>query len=171
LRRSHGKYVKGSIDECWKSPMNFAVAGGMATSLLNAVREGGFDEIDLVSNSFKSMIKYLTICQRIPNFEQMLVRQEGGGLPAPLDKYELEPDSASEAVQNLFEWTVAITLYGACIDNACAEQSSRVQAMDGATKNAGEMIDKLLLEYNRARQSKITTELIEIISGAESLKG
>jgi len=171
LRRTHGKYVKGSIDECWKQPMNFAEASGMSSALLAAVKEGGYDEVSLVFNTFKSMIKYLTVVQRVPNFETLLAKQEAGGLPAPLDKYELEPDSSTEAVQNFFEWTMATTLYGACIDNACAEQSSRVQSMDGSTKNAGEMIDKLLLEYNRARQSKITTELIEIISGAESLKG
>jgi len=169
LKRTHGQYIVGVIDECWKLPMNFAVAGGMATELLNAVNKTGSDQIDLVFNSYKSKIKYDTTVQRIPNFPALLATNDE--VPAPLDAYELEPDTNSEAVQNFYEFAVATTLYGACLDNATAEQSSRMQAMDNATKNAGEMISKLLLQYNRARQSKITTELIEIISGAESLKG
>jgi len=169
LRRTHGSYLVAVIDECWKQPMNFAVAGGLATELLSAVDKAGADQISLIFNSYKSKIKYLTTVQRIPNFAALL--RQNDEVPAPLDAYELEPDSNTDAVQDLYEYTVAVTLYGACLDNATSEQSARMQAMDNATKNAGEMIDKLLLQYNRARQSKITTELIEIISGAESLKG
>lgn len=169
LRRTHGSYIVAVIDECWKMPMNFATAGGMATELINAVSKSESDQISLVFNSYKSKIKYDTTVQRIPNFPALMAKDDE--IPAPLNGFELEPDSATDAVQNFYEFAVATTLYGACLDNATAEQSSRMQAMDNATKNAGEMIDKLLLEYNRARQSKITTELIEIISGAESLKG
>jgi F-type H+-transporting ATPase subunit gamma len=169
LRRTHGDYLVAVIDECWKAPMNFSVAGGMASELINAANKTAADQISLVFNSYKSKIKYDTTVQRIPNFPALL--QQNDDVPAPLSNFELEPDSATDAVQNLYEFAVAATLYGACLDNATAEQSSRMQAMDNATKNAGEMIDKLLLQYNRARQSKITTELIEIISGAESLKG
>lgn len=169
LRRTHGKYIFAVVDECWKSPMNFAVASGMATELLNATASTDADQINLIYNSFKSKIKYDTSAQRIPNFAKALA--EGDDVPAPLNEYELEPDTTTDAVQNLYEYVVGVTLFGTCLDNAASEQSSRMQAMDNATKNAGEMISKLLLQYNRARQSKITTELIEIISGAESLKG
>jgi F-type H+-transporting ATPase subunit gamma len=169
LRRTHGNYLVAVVDECWKQPMNFATAGGLATELLNVTNKTGSEQISLVFNSFKSKIKYDTTVQRIPNLSALLSQNDE--VPAPIDQYELEPDSTTDAVQNLYEYTVATTLYGACLDNATSEQSSRMQAMDNATKNAGEMIDKLLLQYNRARQSKITTELIEIISGAESLKG
>jgi F-type H+-transporting ATPase subunit gamma len=169
LKRTHGSYIVEVVDECWKQPMNFSVAAGMAGELISAANKTGADQISLVFNSYKSKIKYDTTVQRIPNFPVLL--QQNDEVPAPLSDFELEPDSATDAVQNLYEYTVAVTLYGACLDNATAEQSSRMQAMDNATKNAGEMIDKLLLAYNRARQSKITTELIEIISGAESLKG
>jgi len=169
LRRTHGNYIVAVIDECWKQPMNFAVAGGMTTELLSAVDSAGSDQISLVFNSYKSKIKYDTTVQRIPNFYKLFTKNDE--VPAPLDAFELEPDSNIDAIQNFYEFAVATTLYGSCLDNATAEQSSRMQAMDNATKNAGEMIDKLLLQYNRARQSKITTELIEIISGAESLKG
>lgn len=169
LKRTHGNYLVGVIDECWKQPMNFAVASGMATELMSVASKVGADQISLVFNSYKSKIKYDTTVQRIPVFPSLLAANDE--VPAPLNNFELEPDSATDAVQNFYEFAVATTLYGACLDNAAAEQSSRMQAMDNATKNAGEMIDKLLLQYNRARQSKITTELIEIISGAESLKG
>lgn len=169
LRRTHGQYLVAVVDECWKQPMNFAVAAGMATELLNAATNKEADQIDLVFNSYKSKINYETTVQRIPIFPVLMQRDDE--IPAPLNAFELEPDSATDAVQNLYEFAVASFLYGACLDNATSEQSSRMQAMDNATKNAGEMIDKLLLQYNRARQSKITTELIEIISGAESLKG
>lgn len=169
LKRTHGEFLVGVIDECWKLPMNFAVASGMATELINAANKANADQISLIFNSYRSKIKYDTTVQRIPNLPAQLALNDE--VPAPLDKYELEPDSATEAIQNFYEFSVASILYGACLDNATAEQSSRMQAMDNATKNAGEMIDKLLLEYNRARQSKITTELVEIISGAESIKG
>jgi len=169
LKRTHGAYLVGVIDECWKQPMNFSVAAGMATELMSAANKTGADQISLVFNSYKSKIKYDTTVQRIPVLPAQLAANDE--ITAPLSNYELEPDSATDAIQNFYEFSVAATLYGACLDNATSEQSSRMQAMDNATKNAGEMIDKLLLQYNRARQSKITTELIEIISGAESLKG
>jgi len=168
LKRTHGKNVVAVVDECWKMPMNFAVASAMATELLNAAKETHSEQISLIFNSYKSKIKYDTSVQRIPNFLELFERSEE--LPAPLDAYELEPDNNADFIQNFNEFSVAVTLYGAALDNATSEQSSRMQAMDNATKNAGEMINKLLLQYNRARQSKITTELIEIISGAESLK-
>lgn len=166
LKRTHGDYLLAVVDECWKNPMNFAVASGMATQLLKASAQS--DQINIVYNSYVSKIKYDTTVQRIPNFEQVFAASDN--LPAPLDAYELEPEGA-DFVQNFNEFALATTLYGICLDNATAEQSARMQAMDNATKNAGEMIDRLLLIYNRARQAKITTELIEIISGAESLKG
>lgn len=171
LRRTHGSMILCSIDECWKQPMNFAVASGMASEIISAAKAANADEVSIVYNSFKSMIKYLTTVQRVPNWEAQMASAEGGEAPEPLNRFELEPDSTEECVQNLYEFSMATTLYGICLDNACSEQSSRMQAMENATKNANEMISKLLLVYNRARQSKITTELIEIISGAESLKG
>lgn len=167
LRRSHGECMVAVVDECWKQPMNFATASGMATELLRLAQD--LDQVSLVFNSYVSKIKYDTTVQRIPNFFKLLTQTEE--VPAPLDQFELEPDSNTDAILNFNEFATASILFGAAIDNAAAEQSSRMQAMDNATKNAGEMIDKLLLEYNRARQSKITTELIEIISGAESLEG
>jgi len=83
----------------------------------------------------------------------------------------VEPDNDPETLQNFYEYTVASKMYHALMDNATSEQSSRMSAMENASKNAGEMLNKLNLQYNRARQARITTELIEIISGASALKG
>ena len=144
LRRGYSKDMVKTIDENWKQPMNFATASGIASEILEASRARKSDEIALVYNSFKSMIKNDTVVLRIPHFENLLLQKED--TPAPLDKFELEPDSTSEAVQNLFEFAFASTLYGALMDNAAAEQSSRMTAMDNASKNAGDMIDRLLLQ-------------------------
>lgn len=86
-------------------------------------------------------------------------------------EYEFEPDTKSEVLQDMYEYTLATQMYHALMENATSEQSSRMNAMENASKNAGEMIDSLTLLYNRARQSRITTELIEIISGAAALEG
>jgi F-type H+-transporting ATPase subunit gamma len=85
-------------------------------------------------------------------------------------EYEFEPDNKSEILQDMYEYMLACQIYHAMMENATSEQSSRMNAMENASKNAGEMIESLTLLYNRARQSRITTELIEIISGAAALE-
>ena len=89
----------------------------------------------------------------------------------PLVEYKFEPDGKSEILDDLYEYMLTSQLYYCFMDGAAAEQSSRMTAMENATKNAGEMINSLTLQYNRARQARITTELIEIISGASALEG
>ena len=84
---------------------------------------------------------------------------------------EVEPEKDGETLQNIFEYTLATQIFHSLMENATSEQSSRMNAMENASKNATEMIGKLTLQYNRARQARITTELIEIISGASALKG
>merc|ERR1740139_321078 len=93
----------------------------------------------------------------------------GEGEDEPMIEYEFEPDVKAEVTQDLYEYLLTSELYHAFMDGAAAEQSSRMTAMENASKNAGEMIDSLTLKYNRARQTRITTELIEIISGASAL--
>ena len=85
-------------------------------------------------------------------------------------EYEFEPETKAEILDDLSEYMLASQIYYCFMDGAAAEQSSRMTAMENATKNAGEMIDSLTLVYNRARQARITTELIEIISGAAALE-
>ena len=85
-------------------------------------------------------------------------------------EYEFEPDVKSEVMDDLYEYALTSQIYHSFMDGAAAEQASRMAAMENASKNAGEMIDSLTLKYNRARQARITTELIEIISGASALE-
>ena len=84
------------------------------------------------------------------------------------DSYEFEPDE-DEILGNLLPKNISTQIFKAMLENSASEQGSRMSAMDNATRNAGEMVDKLTIEYNRSRQAAITKELIEIISGAESL--
>jgi ATP synthase F1 gamma subunit len=94
----------------------------------------------------------------------------GGSEVDPFNDFEIE-DERGEVLESFAEFNLAVSLYGAMLENQCSEIAARMAAMDNATRNAEEAYDKLELKYNRARQAAITTELIEIISGAESLKG
>ena len=88
-----------------------------------------------------------------------------------LHPFEVEPENDPETLQNFFEYTLATQIFHSMLQNATSEQSSRMNAMENASKNAGEMVNKLTLKYNKARQARITTELIEIISGASAMSG
>lgn len=89
-----------------------------------------------------------------------------------LDDYEIEgDDSLAETMRNLAEFQLASTLYNGMLENATSELGARMSAMDNSTRNAGDVLNRLTLKYNRSRQSQITTELIEIISGAAALSG
>jgi F-type H+-transporting ATPase subunit gamma len=128
--------------------------------------------MELVYNEYKSKIAFTTTRFKIPNMiKQVADSKEGDDImPAALKEYDIEPEFKQEALKSLYEYGLASTLLAASLENATSEQSSRMSAMENATKNAGEMIDKLSLKYNRARQASITTELIEIISGAAALE-
>jgi F-type H+-transporting ATPase subunit gamma len=140
-------------------PYNF----DLASSLAQEVIAGQYDAVHLVYNRFKSAIAYVpTIRTNLPLLDPNSPK---------LTSFEVEPENDAETLQNFFEYTLASQIYYGLLENATAEQSSRMNAMENASKNAGEMISKLTLQYNRARQARITTELIEIISGASALKG
>lgn len=140
-----------------------------------AERITAIEDVDCVRigyNRFVNSITYETEFKDVVNFTKFdVVDEDHADLPTPLNRYEIEYESNQEALANIFEYGLAVELYGCLLESATSEQSSRMSAMDNASKNAGEMVDKLTVQFNRARQAKITTELIEIISGAESLKG
>jgi len=169
LVRTHGQYLVGQIHEPFKTPMNFDKTLIMADRIISACPDA--DIVKIVYNKFVSAIRYDTEVKETANFPSYIEADDESSSiqPFPLYKYEGELESNEEFLRNLYEYGLAVQLYGCLIDNATAEQSARMTAMDGASKNAGEMVDKLTIRYNRARQAKITTELIEIISGAESL--
>ena len=142
-----------------RMPYTFDLAAALAQDAL----AGEFDAVHILYNEFKSAIAYTPSIKTIIPLIDPTSPQ--------LYPYEIEPDNDPETLQNFFEYTFAAQIFHSLMENATSEQSSRMNAMENASKNAGEMIGKLTLQYNRARQARITTELIEIISGASALKG
>lgn len=139
-------------------PFSFASASAVATECLKTPA----DSIFVLFNIFASAISYTpTIMPVLPL---------GAADEEAMVEYEFEPDTKSEILTDLYEYSVASAIYSCYLDASTAEMSSRVQAMENASKNAGELIDSLTLLYNRTRQARITTELIEIISGASALE-
>jgi F-type H+-transporting ATPase subunit gamma len=128
---------------------------------------GEFDVCTIVFNRFKSAItQELTLQQLIPVAPEVEAAEETS--EAVTAVYEFEPGE-NEILEELLPRNLAVQIYGALVENAASEQGARMTAMDSASRNAGDMIDRLTLTYNRTRQAQITRELIEIISGAEAL--
>ena len=157
LRRLVGDKIVGACTER-ELPYTF----DLACSISQESFDSKYDEIHLVYNEFRSAIAY------IPSIKS--IKPLTDPTAAFLHPYEVEPENNPETLQNFYEYTLATQVFHSLLDNATSEQSSRMNAMENASKNAGEMIGKLTLQYNRARQARITTELIEIISGASALK-
>lgn len=157
LRRVIGDKMLGSATER-SLPYTFEIAAALASEVIDAE----YDAIHLVFNEFKSAIAYTPSVKSIVPLVDPC---------APfLYPFEVEPENDPETLRNFYEYTLATQIFHSLLQNATSEQSSRMNAMENASKNAGEMINKLTLQYNRARQTRITTELIEIISGASALE-
>ena len=123
-----------------------------------------FDKCVIFYNNFKNVITQIPQAQQIIPAESNVPDTE---LENPLS-YEFEPDE-DEILEDLLPKNISIQVFKAFLENSASEQGSRMTAMDNATRNAGDLVDKLTINYNRSRQAAITKELIEIISGAESL--
>jgi len=126
-----------------------------------------FDTLTLAFNEFVNAATFNNVRYHFPQIAGLPV----GTMPARFEGYEVEPENNEEALVNLMEYAVGGSLFYALLESQACEISQRVTAMDNASTNAGDMVDRFTLIYNRARQAKITTELTEIISGAESLEG
>lgn len=162
LRRTFAhKIISANTDLSY--PVTFSTASAIANEI-SKVDPEEYDAVHVIYNKFVSAIAYTTTVQTMMSLK-------GEGLDEPLMAYEFEPDTKNEVLQDLKEYAVASQLFYSMMENYTSEQSSRTQAMENASKNAGELIDALTLQYNKARQSRITTELIEIISGASALEG
>lgn len=161
LRRVYPELIQVSMTEVL-SPGNFTLASALASELI-AAGAGDYDAVVLMYNSFKNAATYNQAYKVIKPFS-------GEGEDEPLLAYEFEPDTKSEVLTDLQEYLLTSQIYHSWMDGAAAEQGSRMTAMENASKNAGELIGSLTLQYNRARQARITTELIEIISGASALE-
>ena len=150
-----------------KDGLSFAAASLLAEALLKE----GADKTQLVFNRFHSVISFKpTVATVLSPAAIEKALEEAGGSSA-FDSYEAEGPDRGELLLDLTELQLGVTLYNAMLENATSELGSRMQSMENSTKNAGEMLSKLTLFYNRTRQAAITTELIEIISGAAALEG
>jgi len=164
LKRQYGKLIVESVNFQGVRRIGYGNAQAVGGRVLTMFAEGQFDVATLIYSRFKSVIS------QIPTAQQLIpapVEEKGAGDAASV-VYEYEPDE-QEILAELLPRNVSVQVFHALLENVAGEFGAKMTAMDGATRNAGEVIDKLTLLYNRTRQAQITKELIEIISGAEAL--
>ena len=163
LRRNFGAQIIETIEQRGVRNIGFAQAQLVADRITALFKEGAFDVATLFFSRFKSVISQIPTAQQIipPVFEEKAAEGTSAS-------YEYEPDEV-DILDELLPRNIAVQLFRALLENAASEQGARMSAMDNATRNAGEMIRKQTITYNRTRQAMITKELIEIISGAEAL--
>jgi F-type H+-transporting ATPase subunit gamma len=168
LRRDYGRLIHDSLTDVGRRRVSFDEARDIATRVLTLYEAGEFDVCTIIFNRFRSAItQVVTVQQLIPLTAPSGMADAAGAAPGGAI-YEFEP-SEEEILAELLPNNFAVQIYTALLESAASEQGARMTAMDNATRNAGEMIDRLTLNYNRTRQAVITRELIEIISGAEAL--
>ena len=160
LRREFGQYFVGHVDLTEVKRVGYANAQGIARDVLARFEAGECDVVTLFYNRFQSVIS------QIPTELQIIPAKFEGGAVSSL--YDYEPGEKA-ILADLLPRGVATQVFTALLENGASEQGARMSAMDNATRNAGDMINKLTTQYNRSRQAAITTELIEIIAGAEAL--
>ena len=165
LKRDHAEKIIHSFEGLGRKRLSFADAQQVADMVLEMVDQQQFDVCTLVYNQFRSVIAQVPTTQQLVPFAVDAVAGAAEEGDAP---YEFEP-SEEEILASLLPRNLAVQIYRALLDSAAGEQAARMTAMDNATRNAGDMINKLTVRYNRARQAYITKELIEIISGAEAV--
>ena len=164
LKRIYGQYIIEKINFKGFKKISYKEAENVGKIIVKLFRESQFDVCKIFYNKFKNVIT------QIPQEQQLI--------PIESDKkkedkvsdnfYEFEPEE-NEILNNLLPRNISTQIFKALLENAASEQGSRMTAMDNATRNAGDLVDTLTINYNRSRQAAITKELIEIISGAESL--
>ena len=169
LRRDYARLIQDSLTDIGSRRVSFEEARDISARVLTMYEAGGFDVCTIIFNRFRTVItQIVTVRQLIPFAPPAVLVDEP---PARSDGaiYEFEP-SEEEILAELLPNNLAVQIYMALLENAASEQGARMTAMENATRNAGEMIDKLTLNLNRTRQAAITKELIEIVSGAEALQ-
>jgi len=169
LKRQFGSQIIDLVDLRHVRRLAFGDAHEIAKRVLELFDANEFDVCTLYFSRFKSVISQEpTALQLIPAKLPEVAADDAPASSGPSAAYEYEPDE-QDVLENLLPRNVAVQIFRALLENAASEQGARMSAMDNATRNAGEMIDKLTLRYNRTRQAMITKELIEIVSGAEAL--
>ena len=163
LKRAYGDKIITNISFKESKHANYFDAEKVGKMVIEKFGAEEFDVCTIFYNKFKNVIT------QIPQAQQIIpLNVENSEEDKSEDSYEFEPDE-DEILSNLLPKNISTQIFKAMLQNSASEQGSRMSAMDNATRNAGEMVDKLTIEYNRSRQAAITKELIEIISGAESL--
>jgi len=163
LKRLYGNKIIKNIYFKTSKNTNYFDADKVGKLIIEKFEKEEFDICTIFYNQFKNVIT------QIPQAQQIIpLNAENKEEKESEDSYEFEPDE-DEILNNLLPKNISTQIFKAMLENSASEQGARMSAMDNATRNAGEMVDKLTIEYNRSRQAAITKELIEIISGAESL--
>jgi len=162
LKRVYGNRIIENISFKESKNANYFDADKVGKLIIEKFEAGEFDVCTIFFNQFKNVIT------QIPQAQQVIPLNNEVNQNSSDESYEFEPEE-DEILSNLLPKNISTQIFKAMLENSASEQGSRMSAMDNATRNAGEMVDKLTIEYNRSRQAAITKELIEIISGAESL--
>lgn len=163
LRRDYGPYLIGHVDMSEVKKLGYVNAHDIARQVMTRFQNGEFDVATIFYNRFQSVIS------QVPTAKQIIPASfEETPATSASSLYDYEP-SEEGILTDLLPRSIATQIFTALLENAASEQGARMSAMDNATRNAGDMINKLTIQYNRSRQAAITKELIEIISGAEAL--
>ena len=163
LKREYGKYIVQKLSFKDKKKISFNEAEDVGKIIIDLFNKNEFDKCILFYNNFKNVMTQIPQAQQIIPAEKKENSQKNDEV-----FYEFEPDE-DEILEDLLPKNISTQVFKAFLENSASEQGSRMTAMDSATRNAGDLVKSLTIVYNRSRQAAITKELIEIISGAESL--
>ena len=167
IQRLYPKSIIAQFDTLEMKNPSYSDAQAIARDILDRFTTDGIDVVHLAYANFRStLVQEPTVDQIIPVPPRAAEETEG---PASLAAVEYEPDDEEEILNDLLPRAIAVQIYRALLENHAGFYGSQMTAMDNATRNAGDMINRLSIQYNRQRQAAITTELVEIISGAEAL--
>lgn len=166
LKMEFGSIIIETIEFREVRNIGFGEANQVGQRVLELFEAGEFDVCTVFYSEFQSVISQIPTAQQI--IPANVVEEEGGTETDSAASYDYEP-SEEEILDDLLPRNISVQIFRALLENGASEQGARMSAMDNATRNAGDMIDKLTLSFNRQRQAQITKELIEIISGAEAL--
>jgi len=165
LKKAYGSSIIEKTNFKGFKNISYKEAEEIGKKILKLFNENKFDVCKIFYNKFKNVITQIPQAQQIIPIENVKNKNENKNLE---NFYEFEPEE-NEILEDLLPRNISTQIFKAFLENAASEQGSRMTAMDNATRNAGDLVDKLTITYNRSRQAAITKELIEIISGAESL--
>jgi F-type H+-transporting ATPase subunit gamma len=162
LKRQYGAQIIDTVDFVGQKTIGFGDADKIARRVLSMFETGAFDVATIIYSRFKSVMS------QVPTAQQLIPAPVVENVGGAASYYNYEPGEG-EILEDLLPRNIAIQIFRALLENVAGEMGAKMSAMDSATRNAGDVIDRLTLQYNRQRQAMITKELIEIISGAEAL--